>query len=164
MQDEMVIRDVEPLDVEAVVAIAVAAWAPIYASYRGIMGDDLFAAAHADWQAKKAADVRAACRPGHGAQVCVAQIGGEVEGFATFRADNDSGVGELGNNAVRPDCQGKGIGTALYEQVFDRLEGLGMRYVKVGTGGDPAHAPARRAYEKAGFSIELPGVVYFRAV
>lgn len=32
----------------------------------------------------------------------------------------------------------------------------------VGTGGDPSHAAARRAYEKAGFDAVIPSVWMFR--
>jgi hypothetical protein len=37
-----------------------------------------------------------------------------------------------------------------------------MRFAKVHTGLDPSHAPARRAYEKAGFTTQLPTVDYYR--
>jgi hypothetical protein len=49
-----------------------------------------------------------------------------------------------------------------YEHALDRLREGGMRFARVGTGLDPAHAPARRAYKKAGFSIQLPSVEYYR--
>ena len=82
--------------------------------------------------------------------------------FRVIEAVRDAGIGEIGNNAVHPDLRGQGIGPRMYQYAFDRLRERGMRYVKVGTGGDPAHAPARRAYEKAGFTIQLPGVEYYR--
>jgi len=160
--NNVVIRGLEPRDVEAIAEIAVAAWTPIYAFYRQAMGDDLFAAACPDWQERKAAQVRAACDPQGRAMVCVAQNAGQIVGFTTFYADDASGIGEIGNNAVCPDFQGMGIGPRMYEYVFDRLGELGMSFVRVCTGGDPAHAPARRAYEKVGFSIRLPGVKYYR--
>ena len=83
-------------------------------------------------------------------------------GFVTCYADASTGIGEIGNNAVHPDCQGQGIAQRLYAYAFERLRERGMRYVKVGTGGDPAHAPARRAYQKAGFDVSLPHVEYYR--
>jgi len=36
--------------------------------------------------------------------------------------------------------------------------------VKVATGADISHLPARKAYEKIGFDIILPGVEYFRRI
>jgi ribosomal protein S18 acetylase RimI-like enzyme len=162
MWSEVRIRELEPGDVERVVEIAVAAWSPIYAYYRQAMGDELFAAACPNWPDEKARQVRTACTPQSRAVVGVAESGGEVVGFVTFYAHQDSTIGEIGNNAVHPEHQGRGIGPRMYEYAFERLRASGMRYVKVGTGGDPAHAPARRAYEKVGFSVALPGVEYYR--
>jgi ribosomal protein S18 acetylase RimI-like enzyme len=163
VDNEIEIRDLVPDDVDAIVAIALAAWEPIYRFFRQEMGADLFQTVFPDWRAEKARQVETACRPGSGARVCVAEQGGEVVGFATYYA-NRPGVGEIGNNAVRPDRQGQGIGPQMYGYIFERLRELGVRYVKVSTGGDPAHAPARSAYRKAGFEIALPGVDYYRAL
>jgi len=162
MSNDVVIRDLRSPDVDAVVEIAVAAWAPIFAFYRQTMGDDLFAAANSNWKEEKARQVREACDLRNPALVWVAEKGGRVVGFVTFYANDTSRIGEIGNNAVHPDHQGMGIGTRMYQHVFGRLRKLGVRFVKVSTGGDPAHAAARRAYEKAGFSIQLPGIEYYR--
>lgn len=159
--NEIVIRDLEPADVEAAVAIAVAAWEPIFAYFRETMGAELFAAACPNWQQEKARQVRAACEGDERGGVCVAEMDGRVAGFITFYTKG-SGIGEIGNNAVHPASQGRGIGTRMYRHAFERLKEQGMRFVKVHTGGDPAHAPARRAYEKAGFDIKLPTVEYYR--
>lgn len=56
----------------------------------------------------------------------------------------------------------RGIATQLYQHVFARLKEMGMKVVRVTTGGDPSHAPARRAYEKAGFSLRVPHVEYYK--
>jgi len=39
----------------------------------------------------------------------------------------------------------------------------GMKLAVVGTGGDPGHAPARRSYEKAGYT-GLPLVRYYKVL
>ena len=163
MKDEIVMRELRAADVETVVEIAVAAWEPIFAGFRRAMGEALFAAACPNWRQEKARQVRAACEPGSAAGVCVAEAGGRVVGFVTFHA-KASGIGEIGNNAVHPDFQGQGIGPRMYAHAFERLRAEGMRFVKVHTGGDPAHAPARRAYEKAGFATRLPTVDYYRTL
>lgn len=165
---EIEIRPLEPADVEVVVGIAVAAWQPIFAQFRKLMGDELFATARPHWQREKARQVREACAPGSSAIAAVAErpSNGEREarvvGFVTCYARPDLGIGEIGNNAVHPDWQGNGIAPRLYQYAFDRLRERGMRYVKVHTGGDVAHAPARRAYQKAGFDVALPQVEYYR--
>jgi RimJ/RimL family protein N-acetyltransferase len=71
-------------------------------------------------------------------------------------------MGELSNNAVDPAHQNRGIATAMYGWCLDRMRAADMHFVKVSTGLDVAHAPARRAYEKAGFAPGFEGVDYFR--
>ena len=165
---EIVIRPLLPSDVEAAVEIAVAAWQPIFVFYRQAMGDELFLSAHPHWQHEKAHQVRRACAPDSNAIIAVAEIPSSehkaacVVGFCTCYANSTTAIGEIGNNAVHPDWQGQGIAQRLYASVFEQLRERGMRYVRVRTGGDPAHAPARRAYQKAGFEIALPGVEYYR--
>ncbi len=145
--------------------MAAAAWAPIHAFYREALGEELFAAIHPSGAPEeKAAQVRNACQPESGMQVLIAEEDGKIAGFVTFSADQSSRIGEIGNNAVHPDCQGRGVAGRMYREVFRRLKEMGMRFVTVNTGGDPAHAPARRAYEKAGFTIQLPSVRYYRSL
>jgi ribosomal protein S18 acetylase RimI-like enzyme len=162
LTEDLLVRPLRSAEIETLVEIAIAAWTPIYAWYRQAMGDELFVAAFPDWAKEKARQVRAACEPDSSAMVGVAELEGQVVGFVTCYADSRSRIGEIGNNAVHPDFQGQGIGSEMYQYAFTRLHARGMRYVKVGTGGDPAHAPARRAYEKAGFTVQLPGVEYYR--
>lgn len=162
MPDNVTIRDYRPPDLSRVLDIAVAAWAPIYASYRAILGESLFIQLHTNWQEGKRRQVADGCAGVGGAAVLVAELKGDVVGFVTFRGDRAAGIGEIGNNAVDPAHQGRGIAPAMYAEVFERLRQQGLRFVKVSTGGDPSHAPARRAYQKAGFETALPHVDYFR--
>ncbi len=162
MSNELVIRDVNPDDVGTLCEIAVAAWRPIFASFRQMLGDELFEVVCAGWQEDKARQVRRACDPTDSTLVCVAERDGQVVGFITFHADAGSSLGQIGNNAVHPDFQGQGIGPRMYQHACERMRGLGVRFVKVMTGLDPSHAPARRAYEKAGFSIQMSWVDYYR--
>ena len=162
MPDDVIIRELKPDDVEALAQIAVAAWTPIFESFRETLGDEVFEADRPNALEDKANQVRRACEPGSSAHVRVAELGARVVGFVTFYADARRRVGEIGNNAVHPDFQGRGIGGRMYAVVFEELRRLGMRFVKVHTGGDPVHAPARRAYEKAAFNRHLPSVTYYR--
>ena len=123
-----------------------------------MLGDDLYTCVFPDWRAEKARQVRNGCQPGSSVQVLVAELEGRVVGFCLLPRQQDTGVGGSGNNAVRPDFQGRGIAPQLYEEVFRRMKAAGMRAVRVTTGGDPAHAPARRAYEKVGFERFTPSV------
>jgi ribosomal protein S18 acetylase RimI-like enzyme len=159
---DLVLRDLEARDVEAVVEIALAAWQPINAHHREVLGDALFAATRPEWRTAKALSVRAACLPGEGRVALVAEAEGQVVAFLTFTADQQHGVGAFTNNAVTPAHQGQGIGSRLYTCALQRMRELGLRYARVTTGGDAAHAPARRAYERAGFVQKLTSVEYYR--
>jgi len=52
----------------------------------------------------------------------------------------------------------------MYAAALERMRAQGMRYARVRTGLDEAHAPARRAYTKAGFDIAIPSVEYYRSL
>ena len=161
---DIIIRDPKPEDVDEAARIAVAAYTSIFAMRRSIMAEELFGALHKDPLAGKERQVRSACAGDNGAMVYIAELEGQVVGFVTFYVNLETGVGEIGDNAVDPAVQGKGIGPMMYERVLQRFRELGMRFAEVGTGLDPSHAPARRAYEKAGFNIALPLVRYFQKV
>lgn len=153
-------RPVRPEEVETIAALAVRAWQPIYASFRRLLGDTLFEALHTNWESRKAEQVRRAAhiRPDC---VYVTEVEGRVVGFITFSLNPETGVGEIGNNAVEPEYQGAGIGTFQNRQVLRLMRERGMRFARVSTGLDEGHAPARRAYEKAGFDHAVPSVTYY---
>ena len=52
---------------------------------------------------------------------------------------------------------------SLTRHSLDWFENAGMSIVMVETGGDAGHAPARRSYEAAGFTL-LPVARYFKAL
>ena len=162
MSNDIMIRNVAPKEIETIAQMAAVAWEPIYAARRKIVGDDLFAILHPHWQERKSDQIREACKPDNPTVVCVAVMNGHIVGFVTYRVDRKTSIGEIGNNAVDPASQGHGIAGKMYAYVFERMRELGIRYVKVETGGDPGHAPARRAYEKAGFNRCVPHVEYWR--
>jgi ribosomal protein S18 acetylase RimI-like enzyme len=71
-------------------------------------------------------------------------------------------MGIIGNNAVDPDCGLKGIGQQMYRFALERFRAEGMAWANVDTGLDEGHAPARRAYERAGFDITISSIHYYR--
>ena len=89
---------------------------------------------------------------------------GRIVGFIQFLMHDDieRPIGEIGNNGVDPDCGEKGVGQEMYQAVFDHMKACGKKMVYVTTGLDYAHAPARRAYQRAGFKNEQLSVTYYR--
>jgi ribosomal protein S18 acetylase RimI-like enzyme len=162
MAADIIIREARPEDVETIVDIALKSWEPIYAQYREVLGEEMFHILHDDWRERKASSVRDACRPGSGSFAHVAELNKRVVGFITFDVDEASGVGEIDNNAVHPDARGQNLAQRLYATAFEVMRSKGARMALVTVGLDPAHAPARRAYEKAGFQVHLERMTYFR--
>ena len=154
------IRRFQPTDLDVVLDIAVAAWRPIVESSRNIIGPKLFELVYPNPEQRKRDQVAKACRDESSTSVWVAELDGTIAGFITVDIDAERKVGEIGNNAVDPAQQGRGVGTAMYSFAIERMKEAGMRSAVVGTGGDESHAPARRAYEKAGFSGGFPSIMY----
>jgi GNAT superfamily N-acetyltransferase len=159
---DLSIRPFEPGDLPVLQHIRQAAFEPVFRSFREIVGATIAAIAftHADVeQAKLLNDI---CAPQSDHHVLVVTVGEEIIGFASFTIDTDKRTGEIGLNAVHPDHAGRGLGTWLYEHVLARMKELGAEFATVGVGGDPSHAPARRAYEKAGFGPALPSIYLYK--
>ena len=156
------LRPFEPEDLPALQQIRAAAFAPVFRSFRDLVGPDIAGIALAQSEAEQARLLDECCAPGSRHLVLVATRGDAVAGFVTFSVDADGKLGEIGLNAVHPDHAGRGIGTAMYARALAVMATLGAKAVEVGTGGDPSHAPARRAYEKAGFGPSIPSVTLYR--
>lgn len=139
-------------------SIRAAAFAPIFASFRAILGDEIYDRAQRRDDQAQAGLLTSLMAPGSGWTVYVARSGDEIVGFVSVRFERETLVGEVGLNAVDPAHAGGGIGTAMYEFAVERMKEAGMKVATVSTGGDPSHAPARRAYEKAGFDVSFASV------
>lgn len=156
------VRDYEPPDEEAVVALSLGAWAPVFSSLAQVLGREIFVRLYGDWRRYQDKDVRDTLADG-AAQVWVAEAARGVVGFVAARLHPERQVGEVWMLAVDPDAQGRGIGAALTEVATGWLRDAGMTVAMVETGGDPGHAPARRVYERAGYTL-LPLARYFKAL
>jgi ribosomal protein S18 acetylase RimI-like enzyme len=112
-----------------------------------------------NWDEYKSASVMNEAR-----QCCenfiIAEIDGVVAGYASVQFDEKRGLATVGNNAVSPQYQGRGIGSALQQEVIKRFREKGYTRWKVTT---LAHDyPAQRVYEKMGFEEVARSVVYLR--
>lgn len=153
------IRAYQPADEQAIVDLSLLAWSPVFASLAEVLGGELLRRLRGDWRADQERTVRTALAD-PGQRAWVAERDGRVVGFASARTNAGSRTGEIFLLAADPGAQGEGIGSALVEAATDWLRRSGMELAMVETGGDPGHAPARRVYEKAGYT-PLPVVRYF---
>ena len=155
------IRPFEDRDTKAVVGLSLRAWAPAFASLEQTLGSEIFRRQHPDWREDQRRAVEEVCATKKG-RVWVAEAGASTVGFVAVEFDHpERSMGEISMLAVDPDHQGRGIGTVLTGFALDRLKDAGMKVAMVETGGDPGHAPARRVYEKAGYTL-LPIARYFK--
>jgi len=162
MSADPIIRPGTIADMPAACEIAVLAWQPVFTEFRRRLGDDLYLQLYHDWENSKRNQVRGAFEY-EAPRVLVTEIDGQIVGFCTYYLpDTAHGLGEIGNNAVHPDFQGRGLARRQYERVFEELRAEGMTAVRVTTGLDEGHAPARRAYEAVGFEKSLPQIAYYR--
>jgi len=145
--------------IEAACDIAIKAWTPIRSVFRRDLGDEIYESQFTGWQDAKRSGVANGLRSGRG---YVAVANGKVVGFVTYRINEQTKTGEIGGNAVDPACRGMGIGPKMYEFVLSKMREEGMEYATVYTGLDDGHAPARHAYEKAGFQKNLPSIRYYQ--
>ena len=156
---DLAVRELVEGDIDAVVRLSLRAWEPVHASIRRAFGPELNEALNPDWRVSQARDVVAVCTsPAN--RVWVAETVGAVVGFVAVHVHDDRRIGEIAMLAVDPDAQQAGVGTTLTEFAVQWIREAGVPVAMVETGSDPGHAPARRTYEKAGFTL-VPVARYF---
>lgn len=157
-QQKLVLRLARTDDLARLDEVREAAFAPVFASFRSILGEDIYKLAQAREDEAQGALLASLLAPASCWEVYVAEQDGVAVGFVAVQLNLETQVGEIGLNAVHPAYAGKGIGTVMYDFAITRMKEAGMRVATVATGGDASHAPARRAYEKAGFAVQIPSV------
>ncbi|MBO5792048.1 MAG: GNAT family N-acetyltransferase [Lentisphaeria bacterium] len=146
-------------DLLKVMEIANIAWRPIRKMSRAALGDSIADILNPDGDdVSKGFQVKGQIESGaYGIAVCEHE--GELVGFITYAIN---GIwGEICNNGALTSTGLKGIGQTMYKYVMEEFRKAGVKVVKVTTGLDDAHAPARRAYERAGFSRHLDSTTYY---
>ena len=143
-------------DLPRIHEITVAGWQPIFSRYRCIVGEKMWNDVWGGWEKDW---VRHTAESWHDRGI-VTDVDGRVAGFATWSFVNET-LAEVGGNAVDPEFQGHGIGSAQIKWVVEHIRNEGYRCAKVHTGMDPAHGPARAAYRNAGFRRGVTNSVYF---
>lgn len=154
------IREAQTSDLDALKEFTEQAFEPIFESFLKIMGTDIFALAYPDWRTLQRNLVETMFND-EKIFVCVADKEGVAVGLVCYTLNQEEKSGEIQFLVVHPDYQNDGIGTALNDYTLQKMRDAGIKLAVVGTGGDVAHAPARRAYEKSGF-VALPSVWYFK--
>ena len=158
MTNEIIIQEAQSEHFEASGDIAIKAWTPIREEFKKLLSEEIYTPFFENWQEAKRNEIIRGLRDGKG---FVAVVGGKVVGFVYYFADNNTKIGTIGGLAVDESAKGKGIGKMLCNHAISKMREDGMLHATVTTGGDDAHAPARKTYEGVGFEKYLPSVKYY---
>ena len=157
------IRPLNNNDMDDIVQLSLLAWEPVFIAWQQILGPKLYPLAiYPDWRKGQKEVVEKVCND-EKITTCVAEVEGKVVGFVAYELNDNTKTGEVQLLAVHPDYQNDGIGTELNIFALQKMKEGGMKLAVVGTGGDDGHAPARKSYEKAGYT-GLPLVRYYKAL
>lgn len=155
------IRSFVDTDLDDIVRLSLLAWEPVFSSFEQILGPRIYAILYPDWRKSQREGVETICKDHERFYVLVAVTDNEVVGFVAYELQKKDETGEVVLLAVHPEHQSLGIGTGLNIVALQEMDAAGMRVAVVETGGDESHAPARRSYEKAGYTA-LPLVRYYK--
>ncbi|GGS48877.1 GNAT family N-acetyltransferase [Actinokineospora fastidiosa] len=157
----MRIRPYTPEHRAAVLDLSIRAWASVFPLTRSAVPAFVYDSFYPHgWEARQLADLSAVL-DGEPDNVDLAFHGNDLVGWACTRLHPEDHMGELYVLAVHPAHQRRGVGTALMARAAERARTAGMRMLMAETGDDPGHAPARAAYERAGFQ-RWPVARYFK--
>jgi ribosomal protein S18 acetylase RimI-like enzyme len=154
--DGIIIRQAVEADRERVKEIAIAAWFPVTRMNRW---QDRFGPLNGrTWQDRRRADLDAYF-DAPPMRLLVAESGGRVVAFCSYKLHTADRVGEIDFNAVDPAHQNKGVATALYQRAFEIFREAGMSFARVETGVSDDYSAARHTYAKAGFEQVYGSIV-----
>jgi ribosomal protein S18 acetylase RimI-like enzyme len=147
-------------DLDDIVQLSLLAWEPVFKSFKQVLGPKIYPIIYPDWRKSQREGVETTCQD-EKFNVLVAQVEDKVVGFVAYELNEENETGEVMLLAVHPEYQNLGIGTELNTVALEKMQAAGMKMAVVGTGGDKGHVPARRSYEKAGYTA-LPLVRYYK--
>lgn len=155
------IRPFRKDDLENICAIAKRAYDGIFSGFEKEIGKQLLDCWIPDAKNSKNAQLTLMAQK-NPQWLYICERNGKTVGFIMFHLDYERKLGTIGNNASDPLAGEKGVGHEMYNFVLDYFRKEGMKAAMVHTGLDEAHAPARKAYERVGFTKSIPEVLYFK--
>jgi ribosomal protein S18 acetylase RimI-like enzyme len=153
------IRSYVDTDLNEIVQLSLLAWEPVFSSFRQILGPSIYPILYPDWRKSQKEGIETTCKDRQRFNTLVAELDGRVVGFLVYELKGETAEVQL--LAVHPDHQNHGIGTELNIVALQQMKAAGVKLAQVDTGGEEGHAPARRSYEKAGYT-GLPLVRYYK--
>jgi ribosomal protein S18 acetylase RimI-like enzyme len=164
---QMNIRSFRASDLPNLIDHTIEVFGPFYErSFRSMVPADVYMHHHGSWADDYRTSVPQLHDPSAGKVVAIAPSDGDgdgILGFVAWEIEAEIRHGTIAMVAVRESARGAGLGRALCEHALASMQGEGVEFLSVGTGGDWFHAPARALYESLGFHA-VPVVYYLRAM
>jgi ribosomal protein S18 acetylase RimI-like enzyme len=115
--------------------------------------------AETTWQQRKREGIEYDLRRNHD-HAFVAELGGEVVGYACTRVYREHSTGHVANMAVALGHQNQGIGKLLLQACLDHFRDCGMRYARIET--LEQNRRGQHLYPSFGFREIGRQIFYFR--
>lgn len=149
-EDAAEIRDAAPADAEDIAATHIASWQEAYA---GQLPDDFLAGLSESFERRREFWEKVAAAPGAQEALLVAEVDGQVVGFAHVCRSRDplseETTGEVTAIYLRKAYWGRGIGRRLFSEATNRLRGFGFKDAMLWV--LDSNERTRRFYEAAGW-------------
>ena len=157
----MRIREYTPADLDAIIEFGIRSWTPVFPKMEEHYLPAVWKAFFPEgWQTYQRNAIQTTLADPD-VKTFVVIIEDQPVGYASLKLHFDDMMGEVYMIATDPDHQGKGVAKALIEKSNAWFRENNMKITMIETGADDGHAPARRAYEKAGYSL-TPIARYFK--
>jgi len=153
------IRPFKSSDINDLITLTLLAFEPVFISFEKILGPCIYPIIYPDWRKRQKEGVEY-LSTNTKINLWVAEVDGIVIGYIAYELYDDQ-TGEVQLLAVHPDYQNRGIGTQLNNLALQKMKAGRAKLAIVSTGGDESHAPARRSYDKSGYTA-LPLVKYYK--
>ena len=127
MNQEFTIRLANINDLPTMENIRQKAFRPVLASFRNILGDEIYSIAQEPEDNKQGELLSSMLAPDSIWQLFVLELSQGVIGFVSVQLDREKKIGEIGLNAVHPDYSGKGFGTEMYKYAIEIMKESGMQ-------------------------------------
>ncbi|MGB7406177.1 MAG: GNAT family N-acetyltransferase [Pacificimonas sp.] len=145
------VRPYRAADRSGLEAVALAAFAPVYAGIMDTLPDYAAAAFYPDgWETRERRHVETMLAD-EDLSFLIAETDSILIGYCGLRVHIDDRMGEVHVIGVDPLHQRHGIGRALIDAALVRFRNRGLEIAMIETGADEGHASARASYEAMGF-------------
>jgi len=153
---ERLIRPVRFDDIPEILEITKQAFGPVSTDR---MRQDFFGEklGGKEWHEYKNREVESSLKSNIYAAVAC-EVNGRIVGYATFFYDAERGIANVGNNAVYPEYQGRGIGKAMQAEIKRRM--LEDGYSKFAVNTLSNDIAAQKIYEKLGYKKYIANFFY----